>query len=244
MKHIIWQSFLASLAGGLLSLDRTAALQIMVSRPIVAGPLIGYILADAKTGLLIGGILELLFIGGLPLGSYIPPHEIMLTALITAISIIGQKALNGRGPDIFRIYDANMLFVQGFAILLIIPMDAVCKKADIIARGLNMRLFNDALSGVDKGLISVGISNLKGLVVFFILNFSTLFVLILAGVLLIYSLLPILPTVVIMSLPWAFGAACVLSLSSAYSALYNNRSLPVFLATTFFVVAAVAVIIR
>lgn len=247
MKGIIYQCLLVSAAGGLLSLDRTAALQIMISRPIVVAPVIGYILGDAVTGLVIGGVLELLFIGELPVGGYIPPHETMLTVLITAISLIGQKALAGMDIAVFPGGggSADIIFILSFAILIVIPMDIICKKADAAARVFNVRLFNAALADLDKELIkTVGTNNMKGLGVFFTLNLLTIFVLTLAGALLVYILLPLLPRVVVMSLPLAFGAACVSGLSSAYSALYSSRSLTVFLATTFFVVAILAAATR
>ncbi len=245
LLDIVWKSFLASLAGGVLSLDRTAAFQVMASRPIVAAPIIGYISGDAMTGLIIGGILELLFIGGLPVGGHIPPHEIMLTVIITAVAIIGQNALNGMGFNMLEIYDVNILFVIGFTILIVIPTDAVCKKIDAAARIFNIRFFNAVLSNLDKGFIKyVAINNLKGLGVFFILNFLTIFTLTFAGALLVCVLLPALPAAIIMSLPLAFGVVCVLGLSSAYSALYGNRSPVVFLAATFFAVAVLTVAIR
>ena len=248
MLDIIWQCFMVSVAGGFLSLDRTAALQVMVSRPIVAAPAIGYILGDVLTGLMIGGILELLWIGELPIGGHIPAHEVMLTVSIAAISIIAQKML---GQDFLVLHvlgsdiDASILFILGLIILLLTPMDMICKKVDTTARNFNMRFFNAALSDLDKGFIgSVEVNNIKGLGVFFILNFSTIFALVFAGVLLTYFLLPLLPKMVVMSLPLVFGAACVLSISSAYSAVYSNKSLPVFLATTFITVAATLVIFR
>ena len=50
----------------LLGLDRTAALQIMISRPLVAGPLVGLLLGDALTGLTVGMLLELLWLCRMP----------------------------------------------------------------------------------------------------------------------------------------------------------------------------------
>ncbi|MEK6599125.1 MAG: PTS sugar transporter subunit IIC [Deltaproteobacteria bacterium] len=251
MKGVVYQCFLASAVGGLLSLDRTAAFQVMLSRPLVASPVIGYILGDAMTGLLIGGVLELLFIGELPIGGYIPPHETMLTVVITAVSLIGQKALGVIDIAVFPNWylvgfgSADIFFILGFAILIVIPMDIICRKADAAARVFNVRLFNAALAGLDKGFIkAVGTNNLKGLGVFFALNLLTIFVLTFSGVLLVYILLPLLPRVVVMSLPFAVGAACATGLSSAYSALYGSRSLTVFLAATFFAVTLLAMVIR
>ena len=38
----------------------------MVSRPIFAGPLIGLVLGDIQTGLLVGGSVELMYMGVIP----------------------------------------------------------------------------------------------------------------------------------------------------------------------------------
>ena len=38
----------------------------MISRPIFAGPLIGLLLGDVQTGLLVGGSVELMYMGVIP----------------------------------------------------------------------------------------------------------------------------------------------------------------------------------
>lgn len=252
MKGVAYQCFLASAAGGLLSLDRTAAFQVMVSRPLVVSPVIGYILGDAMAGLLIGGLLELLFIGGLPVGGYIPPHETMLAVVITAVSlIIGQKTSGVMDITVFPDWSllgfgiADIFFTLGLTILIVIPMDTICRKTDTAVRVFNARFFNAALAGLDKGLIkAVVTNNLKGLVIFFTLNLLTIFVLTLSGVLLVYILLPFLPRIVVMSLPLAVGAVCVTGLSSACNILFGSRSPAIFLAATFFAITLLAAVIR
>lgn len=245
MDTLIWQSFLAALAGGILSLDRTAAFQVMVSRPVVAAPVIGYILGDAMTGLLIGGVLELFFIGGLPVGGHIPPHEIMLTVIITAVMLIGQNIFDSIWFDMFESdVNASIIFAFGFAILMTMPLDAICKKADTVARFINNRLFHIALADVENGnLKGAGINNLKGAGVFFILSFFTLFILIFTSAMFVHFLLPVLPKIFIMSLPLTAGVVLVLSLSSAYSALYSRISPPVFLSATILTAILLVVII-
>jgi mannose PTS system EIIC component len=59
---------LLALLGGLLALDGTSVGQVMVSRPLVAGVLAGWVLGDPSLGLLIGGILEIYFISVFPVG--------------------------------------------------------------------------------------------------------------------------------------------------------------------------------
>ncbi|MFH1502889.1 MAG: PTS sugar transporter subunit IIC [Candidatus Eisenbacteria bacterium] len=62
---------IAALAGlaGLLALDATAAFQVMVSQPIVAGALAGAVCGDAFAGVLVGAALQLVWLGALPVGA-------------------------------------------------------------------------------------------------------------------------------------------------------------------------------
>lgn len=57
-----------TLLGGLLALDGTSMGQFMVSRPLVAGVVTGWVLGDPALGLLMGGILEIYFISIFPVG--------------------------------------------------------------------------------------------------------------------------------------------------------------------------------
>lgn len=56
-------------------------------RPIVACPIIGLILGDVKTGLVIGGTYELMMIGNMPVGGAQPPNAVLgsIVAMIFAV---------------------------------------------------------------------------------------------------------------------------------------------------------------
>src|SRR3989339_1766376 len=91
MSEIIALSFLAAL----LSVDVTLFGQFMISRPIVCGPLIGYFLGDIKTGLWVGMLVDLIWIGNIPMGAAIPTYATAMTVLPTiwaSISFPGHKA--------------------------------------------------------------------------------------------------------------------------------------------------------
>ncbi|MEK6776095.1 MAG: PTS sugar transporter subunit IIC [bacterium] len=75
--------FQIALVAGLIGLDRLAFGQFMVSQPIVAAPLIGWMMGDFHTGLLIGVVLELFWLRGLPIGGHIP-RDATLSAILTA----------------------------------------------------------------------------------------------------------------------------------------------------------------
>ena len=65
----------------------------MVQRPIVMGPLVGLVLGDLQTGLLVGATLELAFMGNVTIGAALPPE-------ITAGGILGTAFTSGSGADV------------------------------------------------------------------------------------------------------------------------------------------------
>lgn len=58
-----------ALLGGVLGLDAVSCVQAMISRPIVAGPLAGWLLGDPVSGLYAGALLEVLSLRQLPVGA-------------------------------------------------------------------------------------------------------------------------------------------------------------------------------
>lgn len=78
-------------------LDRTAALQIMISRPIVAAPLVAWLLGDITVGLEIGLMVELLWLARLPIGAAIPPDDtqVSIAGTVLAISLGDILGLTG-----------------------------------------------------------------------------------------------------------------------------------------------------
>ena len=63
-------------------------------RPITIGPLVGLVLGDLQTGVTIGASLELLFMGAISVGAYIPPDVLIGGILATAFAI-----KSGRGYE-------------------------------------------------------------------------------------------------------------------------------------------------
>lgn len=58
-----------SLLGGALSIDATAAFQVMLSQPLVAGGIAGAAVGDLGLGLAVGATLQLVWMGVLPVGA-------------------------------------------------------------------------------------------------------------------------------------------------------------------------------
>ena len=61
-------------------------------RPIVLCPLVGLVLGDLQSALAIGASLELLFMGSISIGAYVPPDETIGGVLACAFAIqLGQS---------------------------------------------------------------------------------------------------------------------------------------------------------
>src|SRR3990172_6440621 len=152
MLEVIWVAF----AGALISLDRTAFLQIMVSQPLVAGTLVGFLLGAPVTGLIIGSALELLWIGTVPVGGSVPPNETVAAVIATAISIMVGSDMGLVQPP--------PLSLTAFSVLLSIPLAILGQRVDIFVRSYNRRFALKADRLLESGdLPGIGRQNLKGL---------------------------------------------------------------------------------
>jgi mannose/fructose/N-acetylgalactosamine-specific phosphotransferase system component IIC len=89
---ISWM-WLTIILGG-LSLDITAVGQFMISRPIVVGPLAGAVLGAPGIGLAVGALVELIWIGDLPVGAHMPIDNTLLAGVATYLA---AEAVSRRG---------------------------------------------------------------------------------------------------------------------------------------------------
>lgn len=182
----MWDVFLVSIIGAILSLDRTAFLQIMVSQPIVTGPLVGFLLGDPATGLIIGCVLELFWIGAIPVGGSVPPNETVAAVIATSISIITIRDLN--------MTLASSVPIVVLSILLSIPLSMVGQRVDVFVRDYNRKFALNADGLVGAGdFLHIGRENLKGLISFFLASFSSLLGLISLGLPVAKILYPLFP---------------------------------------------------
>jgi PTS system mannose-specific IIC component len=154
-------------AGGIIGLDRTAAGQFMISQPIVAGPVAGWLLGDAAAGLVIGAVLELIWVLDMPVGTFVPADATVGAVSATAVAVLGSK---GGVP----------LDLIGFCILLTTAVAPVTMKVDGVVRTYNSRLADWAGGGADRKLSR---AHLSGLAVFFLKSFVLYLVFVPAGLL-------------------------------------------------------------
>jgi mannose/fructose/N-acetylgalactosamine-specific phosphotransferase system component IIC len=109
-----------------LSLDETAVGQFMVSRPIVAGPLVGWLIGRADIGLEMGALIELIWIGDLPVGAHLPLDLTMLTGTSVALAC---ELVKGQSPE------AVMTYALGISI----PLAILSTEAEVLLRKFHIR---------------------------------------------------------------------------------------------------------
>ena len=157
--HMVLAVVGIALIGGLIGLDRTAVGQFMISEPIVAAPLTGWMLGDPVAGTIIGVVLELIWVLDMPIGAFVPADATISAVSATAIAALGSA---GNAP----------LPVIGFSILLTVAMVPATMRADDIVRHWNSRLADAVMTGpgLDTGR-RLARAHLSGLPVFFMKSF-------------------------------------------------------------------------
>jgi len=222
----------AALIGGLAAVERKGALQLMLSRPIVLSPLLGWAPGDAEGGLFLGIPLELIFLGGVNLGGSLPDNETLVAAAVTsAVVPAGLMARTG--------VDAAL---SALALALLYPLARAGRRLERAAETRNAVLSDRALeraAGGDAGAVWL---NLRGLLLPFAVTASICFVCTLLS--------PALATVrsacpprIVSGLDGAWHAVWALAAATAIRAIRDPRG-PVLAAVGFALVLGAAALLR
>lgn len=166
----------------LAGLDRTAAMQFMLSRPLVAAPATGLLLGDFWIGLQVGILLELLWLGRLPVGAAIPPDDTQIAVAGTTLAIVMGAWTGWVGLPMVLL-----------SLLVSLPLGKVGQVFDRFARYGNGRLLVKAENAVGEGRVAaVDSLHLMGLLLFALASLATYLVIVTFGSLLILMLAPAL----------------------------------------------------
>lgn len=172
---------LAALVSLLAGLDRTAAGQFMLSRPIVAAPLAGWLLGNPMAGLEAGLLVELLWLGRLPIGAAIPPDDTQVAVGATALAI-GMGELLGLSGFAFTL----------LAVLVALPIGKVGQFFERFARHRNGVLLQKAEAAAACGRLErIDGQHLRGLIHFALSSLATYGVILLVGSAVLYFLGPL-----------------------------------------------------
>jgi PTS system mannose-specific IIC component len=179
---VIADYLLAGLVAMLTGLDRVALVQVMISRPLVAAPLTGLVLGNPLLGLEVGMLLELLWLGRLPVGAAIPPDDTQVAVGATVLVFSMGQMLNLVGMPMVIL-----------AVLVAIPLGKLGQIFDRLARNVNDRLAVAGLKALSNGNAN-GLErrHLMGLISFAVSSLATASVIVLIGSVILFYTAPLL----------------------------------------------------
>lgn len=105
---------------------------LFLERPIVLGPITGLIMGDFHTGLIIGGTLELIFMGAADIGGSVPPNYNIGSIIGTALAIS-----SGQGIET--------------ALLIAVPAALLGSFCEVLAKTVSVFFVNAAERLADRG---------------------------------------------------------------------------------------------
>jgi len=130
--------------GGVVGLDRRGAFQAMISQPLVAVPLLGACLGDLQTGLLLGAVLQLLWMSSMLFGANTPPNETLSSMVSGGMVLLYGKHISA--PDVA---------VMTTGILLAVPLGPLGRLIDVRLEKMNLALSQRALAAVEESRLEV-----------------------------------------------------------------------------------------
>lgn len=174
MEIQLWQIIVLGLLGGIAQWDETN-MKIGFRNPAITGLLVGLIMGDVKTGLLIGGTLQLMTLGIGSYGGASIPDYATATIIAGALAISTQQGI-------------------GFAIGIGVPAALLLTQLDVLARMSNVYFQHKAEAYADQGEYrKIELMNLLGLSTWLISRFVPVFICLFFGEGLVKHLLSISP---------------------------------------------------
>ncbi len=210
---IVWSHvLLAGVWGGLLALERSAFLQAMFSRPLVAATGTGLLLEDLPSGVFVGLVFELFYLGGVSLGGSRPDHETLPAVAATASSAAIAAASGAEGTA--------AMWTLG--ILLCAPLGRV---GALLERAIDVRAaryYSRAQASADAGQLKRAVrQNIRAMwphfVGFGLLSSAAALI----GTLVLVPIELHLPTPILRGLAWAYPAMASVA---AAVAVYGSRT--------------------
>lgn len=154
---MVLTGILIGLIAAIVFMESRIGGQNMLDRPIIMAPLIGLVMGDFQTGLIIGGTLELVWIGAVGIGTAVPPDTIVGSALATAFSIHSGASVES-------------------ALALAIPIALLAQLVQILVNTINSTFVHMADRAAAKGeFAGVNASVWLGAALYFVSKFLLVF---------------------------------------------------------------------
>ncbi|MDI6726273.1 MAG: PTS sugar transporter subunit IIC [Smithellaceae bacterium] len=211
--------------GGILCLDRTAV-QLLISRPIVAAPILGAILGDPVTGLIIGSFLELLWINRVSVGGYIPPDDTLAAVVITGVTIIVSGRLGFVSAELISL-----------SFIIFLPVALLGQRAQSLIIKSNDRLAELAEQAAEKPDIRMlELLHLRGLAKAFLVPAFLIMILTLSGVEILHAAYRSLPSWSYDGLRLSYYLLPLIGVAAGLNMIKLKRAVPVFAALSLAVI--------
>ena len=183
----------------------------MISRPIFGGFLIGLLLGDVKTGLIVGGSVELMYMGILPIGGSVPPNAQIAGMISTVFAI-----QNGGNPEI--------------GISLALPIGLLAQLLIMFAWNLNIFTVHRADKYIKQGETrKVEMVHLSGIIVFFLVFFIPTFLAVYFGSSAVNSVVEAMPQILMDGLKVASGILPAVGMAMLLKMMNLKKFWPFFL---------------
>jgi mannose/fructose/N-acetylgalactosamine-specific phosphotransferase system component IIC len=205
---LIFQAFLLAVLAGFAQWDSRIGGQNMLDRPLITGPIVGLILGDVTTGVIVGGTLELVFMGIVNIGGATPPDIVTGGILGTAFAI-----LSGLDPE--------------SAVAIALPIALFAQSLGILARVINTTFNHQADAYAEAGDWK-GIEKIlwAGAFLFFAFSFTPVFLGVAFGSEIVASIVSALPQVIMTGLRTSSGLLPALGMAILMRFIYDNSSAP------------------
>ena len=201
-------AILVSIVALLAAMDEQLFGASMMARPLFTGPIIGLIMGDLQTGVIIGATLESMFMGSIMVGSAVPPEVYASSILSIAIAI-----QTGAGTAVALALPLSVFLQLWRNFCYAIPGSWAGKQIEKALDERNLKKAN--LLHLTVVPLSIGIPS--ALLVFIALFFGS------DG---INSVLNMIPEVVLNGFNVAAGVLSCVGLALLIKIMSNNKILP------------------
>ena len=231
---IVWTHvLLAGVWGGLLALERSAFLQAMFSRPLVAATGTGLLLDDLPSGIFVGLVFELFYLGGVSLGGSRPEHETLPAVAAAAAAAAIANASEGQSTP--------AMWTLG--ILLCAPLGRVGALLERAIDRRAARYHNRAQASADAGQLQrAARQNLRAMwphfVAFGLLSDAAALI----GYVALFPIESRLPIRMLRGFAWAYPAMASVAAAVAVHGSRTRNAVKIAVATATAVVAAAAAV--
>ncbi|MCX7698768.1 MAG: PTS sugar transporter subunit IIC [Candidatus Goldbacteria bacterium] len=206
--------FLLSIIAALIELDAYYIGMFLIAQPLIIGGITGYFLDNIYVGIIIGSVVQLIWINNPPVGAFVPPSTVTISFISTVYSIIFLKLLS----------NANQDAIFMFSLLIGIPSGYFVGQIDIWHRKLNtkiMHLFEDKIKQCK--LLYLIIIQFLSIIIKILSNIILFLLIIVFGISLAEKIYLSLPLQLIRALTISFWIMPVVGLAVVFNMLYSKE---------------------